>query len=308
MLHFKCSFGKIKEDSILSKIKRLNRLPLTSDYVFKRVFAKEGNEDILKDFLESILDIKIQKVEVKNPELPKEASDMKGCILDIKAQIDDKIVTDIEMQIENAYNISDRSTYYVSRLLGEQIKVGEEYRKVKKSIVICLLKFSYYKRNSYHQIARMKFEKTKEREYVELGYDKEDEIATEDIEMHFIELPKFKKKNPEISSKLEQWLWVLLGEEEKIKMAERKNKEIKKAIKELDEISMTDSEREMYESRLKWEYTYKSGIAGAREAGIKEGIRQKAEDVAKQMLKKNIDINTIIACTDLTEEEIKKLK
>ena len=46
-------------------------LPLSSDIVFKRVFSREGTEDILKDFLEAILNIKIKKVEVKNPELPK---------------------------------------------------------------------------------------------------------------------------------------------------------------------------------------------------------------------------------------------
>ena len=39
---------KIKQE----KLKR--RLPLTNDYVFKKVFAKAGNEEILKDFLESI--------------------------------------------------------------------------------------------------------------------------------------------------------------------------------------------------------------------------------------------------------------
>ena len=33
---------------------KIERLPLTNDYVFKRVFAKEGNENILKDFLEEI--------------------------------------------------------------------------------------------------------------------------------------------------------------------------------------------------------------------------------------------------------------
>ena len=33
------------------------RLPLTSDIVFKRVFSKEGNEDILKSLLEAILKI-----------------------------------------------------------------------------------------------------------------------------------------------------------------------------------------------------------------------------------------------------------
>ena len=40
-------------------------LPLSSDIVFKRVFSREGTEDILKDFLEAILNIKIKKVEVK---------------------------------------------------------------------------------------------------------------------------------------------------------------------------------------------------------------------------------------------------
>ena len=35
------------------------KLPLTSDIVFKRVFSKEGNEDILKALLEAILEISI---------------------------------------------------------------------------------------------------------------------------------------------------------------------------------------------------------------------------------------------------------
>ena len=39
-------------------------LQLTNDYIFKRLFSKEGNEDILKDLLEGILEIPIKKVEV----------------------------------------------------------------------------------------------------------------------------------------------------------------------------------------------------------------------------------------------------
>ena len=37
---------------------------LTEDYIFKRVFGKKGNEDILKDLLESILEIQIEEIEV----------------------------------------------------------------------------------------------------------------------------------------------------------------------------------------------------------------------------------------------------
>ena len=74
----------------------------------------------------------------------------------------------------------------------------------------------------------MKFEKTDKNEYVNMGFLEEDELATEDIEMHFIELPKFKQKNPEVASRLEQWLWLIEGEGEKIKMAKRKNEKINK--------------------------------------------------------------------------------
>ena len=64
------------------KIKELPRLPLNNDYVFKRVFAHKENEDILKDFLEAILHIEIQKIEVQNPELPKNYKEEKKGTLD----------------------------------------------------------------------------------------------------------------------------------------------------------------------------------------------------------------------------------
>lgn len=64
------------------------KLPLTSDIVFKRVFSKEGNEDILKALLEAILEISIQDVVVKNPELPRNLYESKAGILDVKVEID----------------------------------------------------------------------------------------------------------------------------------------------------------------------------------------------------------------------------
>ena len=256
---------KIKQE----KLKR--RLPLTNDYIFKKVFAKAGNEEILKDFLESILEIKIQKIEVKNPELPKDLIDKKAGILDIKAELNEIQICDIEIQVANEKNIEHRSTYYMSKLIAEQLNKKEEYNKLKKTIVINLLNFNYYKRNSYHQIAHMKFEKTKEEKYVDMGYTKEDELATEDIEMHFIEIPKFIKKNCGINTKLEQWLWLLTGKGEKVEMAEKENKKIKKAIEILEEMSMDEKEWELYQSRKMAEIDYNSGIASAREEGREEG-------------------------------------
>ena len=292
---------------------------MTSDIVFKRVFSKEGNEDILKALLEAILEIPIQNVVVKNPELPRNLYDSKAGILDVKVEIDKNIICDIEMQVKDLHNIDKRSTYYMSRILSDELKKSEDYIQVKNTIVINLLNFEFYKRNSYRSIAHMKFEKTKENEFVEMGYKKEEEIATKDLEMHFIEIPKFIKKNPEANTKLEQWLWYIVGRGEKLEMAKKENKEIKKAMDIIDEMSTNPKEWELYESRRLAIMDYNTGIYESKEEGIKEGIKQgikqgievgKREEkieITKELLKLGISIEDIQKVTKLTKDEIEKL-
>ena len=303
---------------------QIDRLPLTNDYVFKRVFGKKVNENILKDLLEAILDIKIEKVEVQNPEIPKEAIEDKLSVLDIKAELNKNTIVDIEMQVVDEKNIEERSVVYLSKNSSGQLQIGEQYTNLKKSIVINLLNFNYYKRNSYHHVSRMKFDKTKENEYVDMGYKDEEELATEKLEMHFIELPKFKKKNPGVENKIEQWLWTIIGEEGKIEMAKKDNKEVEKAIKIVDEMSMNKEERELYEARLKGEFNYNTAIHVAKKEGRKEGeelgkkagkLEGKIEgriegktEIAKKLLSKKMPIEEIAEITGLTEEKVKELK
>lgn len=287
------------------------KLPLTSDIVFKRVFAKEGNEDILKALLEAILEIPILEVVVKNPELPRNLYESKAGILDVKVQIDKNIICNIEMQVKDLKNMDKRSTYYMSRILSDELKKSEDYAEIKNTIVINLLNFEFYKRNSYHSIAHMKFEKTKKDEFVDMGYKSEDEIATQDLEMHFIEIPKFVKKDSKANTKLEQWLWLIAGREEKLEMAKKENKEIKKAMKIIDEMSMDEKEWELYQSRKMAIMDYNTGIREAKEEGkiegIKKGERKKQIEIAKELLKLGMSIENIQKATKLTIDEIKKL-
>ena len=39
----------------------MDKLKVTNDYVFKRIFGKQGNESILKDFLKAVLELPIEK-------------------------------------------------------------------------------------------------------------------------------------------------------------------------------------------------------------------------------------------------------
>ena len=274
-------------------------LPITNDYIFKRVFSYEGNEDVLKDLLEAILEIKINKVEVKNQEIIGDTIGSKKRELDIKAELDDGTLIDVEMQAGNEKNIEERSTTYVGELIAGELQAGEKYIELKKVIFIGILNFNYYQRNSYHSIAKMKFEKTKEKERVDMGYKKEEEIASKYMEMHFIEIPKFMKKKTDKEDKLTQWLWLFSGEGEKMKMAEKKNKKVEKAIKTLEKISMDPKEREIQRAIELGEFFQR-----IRETKAKE---EEKVEIAKRMKEKGMEIQLIKEMTGLTEEEIKKL-
>ena len=286
------------------KTTKIPRLPLTDDYIFKRVFAFEGNESVLKDLLEAILKKDIKTVTIKNPEIiPYEREDKRG-LLDIKAETDDGTILDIEMQMEDKKNAEERGTLYAGNLITGQLQVGDDYKKLKKSIVIFITNYNFLKRNSYHSVGRMKFEDTLEEEYVDMGYSEEEQIASKYIEFHYIELPKYKKKNSSKFTKLDQWMCVLTDRKEEMMLAEKENKEIKKAMNTLDYISSDPKERERHNSVIMDEYNRLISEQNFFEAGKEEGIIE----TAKEMLKENIPIETIEKVTKLSREEIEKLK
>ena len=204
-----------------------------------------------------------------------------------------------------------------------------------KVIVINILNFKYYKRNSYHSIARMKFEESMEDEKINLGYNLEDQYATNYLEMHVIELPKFKQKNPEVGTKLEQWLWLFVGGEDKVKEASKFNKEIERINKKLASMSLSREERNNYEFRLKsirdeisaiayatekgLAQGIKKGLEEGREKGLQEGIKEgikegiqkgiqkEKRNTIKKLLEKNFSIEEIEEITGINKKEIKKI-
>lgn len=93
---------------------------LTEDYIFKRVFGKKGNEDILKDLLESILEIKIE--EIIGAEIEKENIEDKLGIIDLKATINKETTVDIEIQVRDYHNMIEKSTFYIAGLYHTGLK------------------------------------------------------------------------------------------------------------------------------------------------------------------------------------------
>ena len=288
-------------------------LQLTNDYIFKRLFSKKGNEDILKDLLESILEIAIEKVEVMQ-EIELERVDIKDKlgILDIRAIINENITVDIEMQMVDEKNMIERTLFYWAGLYYTGLKRGQDYKLNNKVITINILMYNIFKKENYHTIATIRDNENKEK-------------ITDKLEIHFIELPKFLKSKENGNRKLRKWLEFIcnkrMGE---IEMAVRENEKIAKASQEWEYLRGDEAVKRMAFLREKWERDWNSGMHSAEEEGIEKGMKKgikkgikegekrgkklKTEEIAMKMLRKGIEGATIEEVTNLTLEEIEKIK
>ena len=136
------------------------------------------------------------------------------------------------------------------------------------------------------------------------------------MKWYFIELPKFRKAHPNMDETLNQWLaFIDDNDRGKIKMAEKKNKTLEKARKEMTYLTGDEEIRRLAELREKWEmdwnssmdYSKREGIKEGKKEGIKEGAKEKNLENAKKMREEKIPIETIMKITKLTQEEIENL-
>lgn len=279
---------------------------MTNDFVFKTVFGKKENKGMLIDLLKGILNINIKEIEVKaEVDLERELIDNKEGILDILAVVDNGTTVNIEMQMQDQYNMTERSLYYWSGLFYNGLKRGENYKRNNRVVTINILNFDIFKEGPYHEVARIR------REY-------KNKLLTNNLEMHFIQIPKFKEEGKEKENKkLWQWLKFIDGtDSEGVKKAMGENKKVKEAAKELEYLTGDEAIRRKAFLREKAIKDYVTNMEGAKEDGIqqgrkegrKEGEKNAKIEMAKKMLAEKIPIETIIKITNLKKEEIEKLE
>lgn len=273
---------------------KIIRVPAKNDYMFKNLFGVNGKEENLKGLLQAILKIKIESLEIQNSELPRENIDAKLGVVDVRAKLSDGTIASIEMQVKNEKNIGERITFYICKVYFSDIKKKEDYNQINKVIAIAIIDFSYFNRKEYHQIAHLKFEDCKDANEIvsSILKGKEDEYVTDKIEVHIIDLKKFKKiKNPK--GELADWLNLILGNEGAIEMAIQRNEDIARVNEENKELSEAEDWAQFLRDMARYDENTRR--------------RYEMEDMAKKMLKKGIAINDIQELTELSKDEIEKL-
>jgi len=182
-----------QKNGLNSKEKRL--LSPKLDVVFQALFGEVGNEKITAKFLECILHRKITEIELnQNTILRRETELDKLGILDICTKINKKEICNIEMQLANKDDFIKRIVFYWGRVYTKQIKKGEKYRKLQKTIAIIIVDFKieHLKDLKYHS------------EWAIIDKGTRKVILTEELEIHIIELPKIRETDE--NSELLDWL------------------------------------------------------------------------------------------------------
>ena len=265
------------------------------DFAFKQIFGERRNIDNTRAFLKTILNIPGEEyvgLTVKNPILKKMFRKEKSGVVDIKLKAKSGKYFHIELQVEKRKNMKNRVLYYGARLIGDQLKWGDDYNKLHHvvSIVIC-----------DHVLLE------EERKYLNVYELKNDENRsfTDFLKVVIIELPKLPENG---DGPIWPWLRFLkCTKKEEYEMLAKKYPQLKKPIKCTERMGLLESIRDYQFHRNLAKVDERMLHEQWKEDGIAEGKAEEKLTIARNLLAKGSTADFVSEITGLSLEEIAKL-
>ncbi len=274
-----------------------------NDFAFKKIFGTEKNKDILIHFLNDMITFKerapIEEVIFLKTIQDPETAAKKTSIVDILCKDEKGHQYIVEMQVAKEKGFEKRAQYYASKAYISQVRAGGEYHDLKEIIFLAIAEFVMFPKK-----------KQWKSDYVILDKDSY-ENDLKDFSFTFLELPKFHKKIEELSNITEKWVYFLKNAEETLEKDLQKlighDIIIERAYEELDRFHWNEEELLTYDQAEKYEGAYQASMSQKFDEGMEKGIEKGIEKVARSMLEKGIDAETIAGVTELSLADIQKL-
>jgi predicted transposase/invertase (TIGR01784 family) len=279
----------------------MSRLNPLNDFAFLKALGEKGDEPQLIAFLNAVLRrtgrkpiVSVEIIEAK--ELVPEIIKGKLCRLDVLAELADKSLVNIEVQLENEHNMEKRSVAYLSKLLSDRMKKGWDYKEIPQFIGINIIDFDYIPLEDFH--TSFHFREDKSRDYV----------LTDMVEIHFLNMVKFRKvRNKDIvNDPLHRWL-VFFDERSPEKMVQEAvelDEALQRIREKLDTIEMDmglyhtylcydktkfdEVNRQIYREEMVRK-AVENGLKKGMEQGLKEGMEQGLKEGMEQGLKEGME-------------------
>lgn len=266
-------------------------ISLKYDYFFKYLMT---NETVRKHFISDTLGIsteQIKSLRLSNPFLWKAYRKQKQGILDVVLILNNNSKINIELQIKVLKYWDKRCLFYLGKMFTEDLRIGEQYTKLKKCINISILDFNLDERPTYHHVYHLR--------------DEEGHPFSDLLEIHIIELGKKLTG----TGQMDDWIRLFNAKtEEELDMIHTKNAGILEAIREIKHLSLSKGLRTIYEDHMKIirdrnahdDYVRDEGITIGETRGKAQGETQKLVSQVRKKMAKGIPAAEI---ADILEED-----
>uniref|UniRef100_UPI00405750C7 Rpn family recombination-promoting nuclease/putative transposase n=1 Tax=Candidatus Electrothrix sp. TaxID=2170559 RepID=UPI00405750C7 len=279
-------------------------LDVKTDFAFKKVFGSEQSKAILIDFLNAVIDFGdtgITDLTIVDPYQVPLLKGMKDSYVDVKAVLSDHRKIIIEMQVLSVEGFEKRVLYNAAKLYSTQLKKSEKYSTLEPIIALTITDFEMFQ--EFDRV--ISYWNLREKESL-IQY-------SGDIELIFIELPKFTKSEDELHSVTDKWIYFIknAGELDFVpKTFSEPN--LLDAFELANTAGLNEDELEVQFKRRDFIWLQKGSLEKAKKDGIQEG-REKGEQeaklsIARNLLTQNIDPEIIAAGTGLSKELIISLR
>ena len=293
---------------------KLTLVPLTYDKAFKRIFRT--NLDILKEFLKDVIPLDIDKdcnIRLMDGELPKENMKEKGKIVDIYVVLDGKVYVDIEMNRSKFETVLERNIKYKDKLSSMLPESEEDFKNLTSK------KLYQLNLNAYP------YEKILDDIIVLYGL-KTHHIYSSDECMVVKSLERYRNLYYNKGNKEKDVIWLTILTSRTFTELYELSRQIlsKEKVKKLMEAAISMSkdgfilhewQKDKFDALVKYNEIEDAkkegkslGIEEGRALGKAEGIKENKIEIARNLLKENVDIKIISKTTGLTEQEIQNLK
>ncbi|TAH19102.1 MAG: Rpn family recombination-promoting nuclease/putative transposase [Cytophagales bacterium] len=265
-----------------------------TDFGFKKLFGSDVSKDLLISFLNEILpDQKIANLTYKKTDKLGATDLDRKVIYDLYCENEKNEKFIVELQKAKQHFFKDRTLFYSTFPIQEQGEKGDWDYQLKAVYTVAILDFCFEDEHRSEVKVTVKLMETEKKT-----------VFYEKLTFLYVQMPNFNKKEEELVSMEDKWLYLLKNLNRLDKKPIRLQEKIFEKVFKLAEVAKFSSEeRNAYEDSLKYYRDLKNSL----DTSFEEGERSKAIKVAQKCLLRGMSIEDAAEMTELSMAEVREI-
>ena len=180
------------------KVEDVNRM---NDVFAKYIFANEARKQLTLALINSFFEFEgtaeIVNFEFKDKEVDPDRPEGKGAVLDVLGESSDGTLVNVEIQLEQYKYMDKRTLHYWAKLYHRRLLKGEDYDNLLRTVTLNILGYNIFQDTEWKEYHSC---------FAVLNTKDLNHALTRDLEIHFVELPKWQHDGSRKMKRLERWL------------------------------------------------------------------------------------------------------